>query len=160
MFKNSCASARKQQTARPRLGHAFALVALLAAAGCEDKGIGRPCDITQDAGAAQGAYNTNATDCPSRMCIKPNVQPGISNDLDTTSYCSARCSSDSDCDGQTRDPTNPDDTRCRKGYTCASVFGKGPLCCAKLCLCRDFFSASVGPAVPAECKSDSDASCS
>jgi len=155
-------NAREPEVRRLRLLVAGLLVftALSAGAACEDKAVGRPCDITQSVSAAQGAYNSNATDCPSHLCVKPNVQPGVSNSLDTTAYCSVECSSDSDCNGQTRDPSNGNDTRCRKGFTCAPIFGKGPLCCAKLCLCRDFFSASVGPAVPDECKSDSDASCS
>jgi hypothetical protein len=82
-------------------------------------------------GAAQGAYATNATDCPSHLCIKPAVQPGVSNDLDTGPYCTVRCNSDSDCNGQTRDFTNPNDTRCMKGFTCAIPFGVGKLCCAE-----------------------------
>jgi hypothetical protein len=143
----------------------LALAVLPAGTACEDKAIGRPCNLSTDAtpspSATQGAYTKQATDCPSRLCIKPAVQPGISVDLDTGAYCTVQCTSDNDCNGQTRDPSNPLDTRCRKGFTCAPIFGEGTtLCCAKLCLCRDFFPASVGPLVPDACKSDSDASCS
>jgi hypothetical protein len=143
----------------------LAMAALFVGAACEDQAIGRACDLTVDAAGAQGAYNSNATDCPSRLCIKPAVQPGVSQDLDTGAYCTIQCKSDGDCSGQTRDPSNPNDTRCRKGFTCAIPFGKddtgkGDLCCAKLCLCRDFFSASVGPATPDVCKSDSTETCS
>jgi len=134
--------------------------ALVSGAACEDQAIGRPCDITESTTALQGAYNTNATDCPTRLCVKPAVQAGISSDLDTSAYCSAECASDGDCNGQTRDATNPNDKRCRKGFTCAPVFGEGPICCKKICLCRDFYSSSVGPATPEACKPESGVSCS
>ena len=143
----------------------LALVWLGMGAACEDKAVGRPCALMADAGAAQGAYNTNATDCPSHLCVKPAVQPGVSTTLDTGPYCTIRCNSDTDCDGQTRDPSNPLDTRCRKGYACAPIFGgednaaAQSLCCAKLCLCRDFFVSSVGPATPDACRPDSGVSC-
>lgn len=138
----------------------LAFLALVFAPGCEDKEIGRPCDITVDAGAAYGVYNSNATDCPSHLCTKPAVQAGISLDLDTGAYCTALCSSNSDCsNGQTRDLTNPNDTRCKKGFVCAIPFDQGPVCCQKMCLCRDFFVTSVGPTTPAICTSDA-GSCS
>ena len=147
---------------------AFALAAMVLATGCEDKSIGRTCQIsTDDAGAPptrdQGAYATNAADCPSRLCIKPAVQPGVASDpniLDTGPYCTVECNSDSDCNGQTRDFSNANDTRCRVGYTCAIPFGEGKLCCKKLCLCRDFFPTSAAPIVPSVCSGDSSNSCS
>jgi len=139
---------------------ALTLALLLAGSACEDMAVGRPCDITVDASAAQGAYNSNATDCPSHLCVKPAVQPGVSVDLDTGPYCTIRCTSDDDCNGQTRDPSNQLDNRCRKGFTCAPVFPTGPVCCEKICLCRDFVSASVGPVVPDVCKDGAGASCS
>ena len=164
MFRNSCAPAPRQGLYL-RLGClvTLALIGLVAAAACEDKAVGRPCLLQTDSGtplgAAQGAYTTEATDCPSRLCVKPAVQPGVSTELDTGPYCTIRCSSDTDCDGQERDPSNPLDFRCRKGFACAPIFNKGSLCCQKLCLCRDFFSSSVGPAIPAECLPDSGVSC-
>ena len=162
MCKKPCAPARERALSRRRLGCAFllALAALWTNAACEDKAIGRPCDLTVDASAPQGAYNNNATDCPSHLCAKPAVQPGVSLDLDTGAYCTAPCASDNDCNGQTRDPSNPLDTRCRKGFSCAPFFDKGVECCVKLCLCRDFFSSSVGPAIPDACKPDSGVTCS
>lgn len=162
MFTETSAPA-PEHSARWRVARliGLGLAVLGVATACEDKGLGRACDLTQDAGAAQGAYAMPAADCPSRLCIKPAVQPGISIDLDTGPYCTLRCNSDNDCsDGQQRDPGNPLDVRCRKGYTCAPVFDKGPLCCAKLCLCRDFFSSSVGPAIPDVCKPDAGLTCS
>jgi hypothetical protein len=139
---------------------ALALAALPAGTACEDKAIGRPCQLKDEITAVQGAYTVQASDCPSRICVKPNVQAGVSTDLDTVAYCTAQCSSDDDCGGQTRDSSNQNDKRCRKGFSCAPIFGKGKLCCTKLCLCRDFFSAAVGPAIPDECNGDAGVTCS
>ncbi|MBN2576380.1 MAG: hypothetical protein JXP73_17595 [Deltaproteobacteria bacterium] len=156
----STASVRRLQSSRGRTlcFLALAVGALWTSAACEDKAIGRQCDLTEEIDQDHGGYNSNATDCPSRLCVKPMVQPGVSTDLDTGPYCSAECDSDNDCDGQTRDPSNPNDKRCRKGFSCALVFPTGKLACKKICLCRDFFSASVGPAVPEGCDANAGAS--
>jgi hypothetical protein len=137
---------------------ALAVVAALFTASCEDKGLGRPCGDIQDAGPLQGAYTTMASDCPSRICNKPGVQPGVSTDLDTGPYCTIQCTSDNDCNGETRDATNKLDRRCKKGFTCAIPYDVGALCCTKLCLCRDFVS-NAGPIVPEACTDDT-ATCS
>lgn len=171
MFHNASTLAREPRPTAKRLERSSvlllaammaAMMATMMAAGCEDKNLGRPCDLRADGsiGALQGAYNMAAPDCPSHICTKPAVQPGVSNDLNTGPYCTIACSSDNDCNGQTRDFSNPNDTRCMKGYTCAIPFDQGKLCCQKLCLCRDFFSAAVGPVTPAACQNDAGASCS
>lgn len=164
MFHNASPGAREPRPTAKNLAWAGALALAMAilASGCEDKALGRPCDLRSDAsvGAAQGAYNTNATDCPSHWCTKPAVQPGVSNDLNTGPYCTIACNSDNDCNGETRDFTNPNDRRCMNGFTCAIPFDSGKLCCQKLCLCRDFFSPSVGPAVPDVCQNNAGKSCS
>ena len=146
---------------------AVALALLALTSGCEDKGLGRSCSLGQTIAADQGAYSVNATDCQTRMCVKPAVQPGVSHDLDTGAYCSDTCSTTSDCQqGQTRDRSNPNDRRCKSGFVCAVPFGSsdtavggGKLCCQKVCLCRDFFRTEE-PATPESCQSGSDASCS
>ena len=137
----------------------FAAVAL-GNAGCEDQAIGRPCDVLTDAGPAQGVFNAEALECPSRICLKPVVQQGASGSVDTTAYCSASCSQDSDCDpNQLRDPTNPLDKRCQKGFTCGIAFVKGKICCQKLCLCKDFLGPGGAP-TPIACQSGGAATCS
>jgi hypothetical protein len=145
---------------------ALAIAALLLGSGCEDKGLGRSCSLGRTLESNQGAYTLNSTECPSRMCVKPAVQQGVSQDLDTSAYCSSSCNADSDCPGQTRDPSNPNDKRCKLGFACAIAFGEGDnvegggkLCCQKICLCKDFFKASVGPTLPPACESGADASC-
>jgi hypothetical protein len=164
MFHSTSTKAREQLPKTKHLAWSsmLALAAVMMTAGCEDKALGRPCTLTTDAslGAAQGAYTIAAPDCPSHICTKPAVQPGVSNDLNTGPYCTVPCTGDSDCNGQTRDFNNANDRRCMKGFTCAIPFEKGPSCCQKLCLCRDFFSAAVGPATPAVCQNDAGASCS
>jgi hypothetical protein len=163
MFHNASIPAREPRPTAKRLAWSSVLIlAAMLTAGCEDKNLGRPCDLRADGSvsALQGAYNMAATDCPSHICTKPAVQPGVSNDLNTGPYCTFTCNSDNDCNGQTRDFSNTNDTRCQKGYACAIPFDKGKLCCQKLCMCRDFFSAAVGPATPAACQNDAGASCS
>jgi hypothetical protein len=144
--------------ARLALTGGLAWGAVLFTTGCEDKTLGRSCDVTVDVGVGQGAWNTKATDCPSQICIKPPVQSGVT--TDTGAYCTAQCSSDNDCNGQTRDMGNPSDKRCVQGFTCAVVFGQGPgqVCCRKLCLCRDF-AAPTGSVPPAACQNSSTPAC-
>ncbi len=165
MSQNPCAKTHKLRPALLRLSLLGALplaaIALFGNTGCEDKAIGRPCDVlTPDAGPAQGVYNSEALECPSRICLKPVVQPGASTfDPPTTAYCSASCSSDSDCDGQTRDRSNPRDSRCQTGFSCGIAFVKGNICCQKLCLCKDFLNPSVGDPVPVACQGSAAATC-
>src|ERR1039457_2525758 len=108
MSQNPCAKPHKVRPALLRLSFVGILLltgmALFGSTGCEDKAIGRPCSVLTDAGNAQGVYNSEALECPSRICLKPVVQAGATMpDPPTTAYCSASCSQDSDCDGQSRD---------------------------------------------------------
>ena len=125
----------------------FGVVLLCAGAvlgtGCEDKAIGRPCDVQADAGAMQATVNPQALECPSRICLKPSREQGVAI-TDTAPYCTAECSKDSDCDGERRDSTNPRDRRCKSGFVCGVATVTGGLCCRKLCLCRDFIAVSAG----------------
>jgi hypothetical protein len=124
------------------VGATLVALAALVGTGCEDKAIGRPCDVLADAGATQAVYNAQALECPSRICLKPIVS-GEDKSVDTKPYCSAECSKDSDCDGEHRDSNNIFDKRCGKGFVCGVAFEVGPLCCKKLCLCKDFLPAGT-----------------
>ena len=125
----------------------------------KDNAIGRPCDLLVDAGAAQAVYNASASECPSQTCLKPVVQQGATMpDPPTQPYCSAGCSQDSDCDGETRDPTNPLDHRCMRGFACGIPFVKGPLCCKKYCMCKDFLGPGGSP-TPIACQGTGSESC-
>ena len=142
---------------------AIAVVAF-GSTGCEDKAIGRPCDIIggNDAGltAASANFNVQALECPTRICIKPIA---ANTSINTTALCSASCSQDSDCDGQARacnENTDPGckDRRCTKGFACAIPFVVGPICCQKLCVCKDFYGDN-GITTPAACAGTGAASC-
>jgi hypothetical protein len=127
---------------------------------CEDKAIGRPCDVSSDAGAMQAVFNGQALECPTRLCVKPSRDQAVARPVDTAPYCSAECSKDSDCDGERRDKTNPRDKRCETGFVCGVAFEVGPLCCKKVCLCKDFITVPQGGLpVPASCKAGSPSTC-
>jgi len=138
-------------------------VSLFASTGCEDKAIGRPCDVLTDAGASQAVFNAEALECPSRICLKPVADP-TGNKMptpSTTAYCSASCSQDSDCsDGQsrTKDSNNTLDRRCNTGFVCGIAFVKGKICCQKLCLCSDFLG-DKGTQTPIACTGGNAATC-
>ena len=139
----------------------LAAVALFGNTGCEDKAIGRPCDVLTAATNAQGVFNSEALECPSRICLKPVVQQGANmpDNPPTGPFCSASCSQDSDCDtDQSRDTSNPKDARCLHGFACGIAFVKGKLCCQKLCLCRDFLP-STGAPTPIACQGGAAAKC-
>ncbi len=143
MSPTLCAPSRRFRLALVRaslLGASLLALAAFGSMACEDNGIGRPCQVLADAGQQQAVYNSQALECPSRVCLKPVQQPGGKKGLpqDTGPYCSAVCSKDSDCDGQKRDNSDDSDKRCSSGYTCGVAFVVGPFCCKKLCLCKDF----------------------
>ena len=110
-------------------------------AGCEDKAIGRPCDLPVDGGPSQAAYKSPAIECPSHICIKPARATGAIGADDTQALCTAPCSQDSDCSGQTRDKKNPSDKRCSTGFVCMAPFAQ--VCCDRLCVCKDFLPVDV-----------------
>jgi hypothetical protein len=125
----------------------------------EDQAIGRPCALQASTGPSQGTYRSDAEECPSNLCLKPVVEPGAAGPMNTGPTCSGECSRDSDCRGEVRDPTNPADYRCAKGFTCAIPFVKGPLCCKKLCVCKDFVGPQGLP-TPIACQGEGAATCS
>jgi hypothetical protein len=164
MSQNPCANTHKLRPCLLRVSllgtFLLAAVALFGNTGCEDKGIGRPCDVLTDAGPKQGVFNSEALECPSRICLKPVVQEGVTMKVPPTGpYCSASCSQDSDCDGQGRDLSNLRDTRCQSGFACGIAFVKGKICCQKLCLCKDFLNPSVGAPTPIACQGTAAATC-
>ena len=126
------------------------ILSVLVLSACEDKAIGRPCDVEADAGLTQAVFNGQALECPTRICIKPARDMGVARQVDTAPYCTAECSKDSDCDGETRDKSNGLDKRCESGFVCAVAFEVGPLCCKKVCMCKDFVPPT-GAMSPASC---------
>lgn len=109
--------------------------------------VGAPCDPLAAAGPTQAVYNNQALECDSRICLKPLDNTGVA---DTRAFCSSPCTTDNDCGGVLRDSNDPNDRRCASGFACATIFVAGPLCCKKLCLCKDFLAGP--PSTPAGCE--------
>jgi hypothetical protein len=129
----------------------FSLLTLGSCGG--DQGVGKMCDLGDSAASpSRTAINSSASECQTGVCLKVAQDPSKPLlDPPTGALCSAECSSDSDCEGELRDSTNPADTRCKGGFTCGVPFVVGPYCCKKYCMCRD----SLGPAgatTPAACQ--------
>jgi hypothetical protein len=117
--------------------------------------VGSPCDLSfANAKPSQAVYNAQASECYSRICLKPLDQVGV----DTSSFCSSPCQTDSDCNGVRRSPDNPSDKRCMSGFTCGVAFVVGPLCCKPICLCKDFMAGSTA-AIPQMCLQDGQPGC-
>jgi len=132
------------------LGALLLVVASLSSTGCEDKAIGRPCDTLTTDLPNDNPYNTQALECPMRICLKP-IDNSATKSADTTAFCSSECSQDSDCDGQIRDKNNNNDKRCIRGFACGVYTTKGALSCKKLCICKDFLPD--GPlSTPSDCE--------
>lgn len=112
------------------------------------KKLGASCDVGASYTGDQAVFNSATSECASGLCLKPMNVSGVS--VDTNPYCSATCSTDSDCDGAERDANDPNDKTCRGGYACGVEFVTGSICCKKVCICKDFLSAK-GVMVPLTC---------
>lgn len=109
--------------------------------GCEDKAIGRVCELTAEGKQNEAVVNGQALECPSRICLRPARDISKAESVDTVALCSAECSKDSDCDGgETRNPDKSHtlDKRCKSGFVCGVAQVTGSFCCKKLCMCKDF----------------------
>ncbi|MDZ4693793.1 MAG: hypothetical protein SGI86_01505 [Deltaproteobacteria bacterium] len=124
----------------------------LVSAGCENLAIGRSCDtLVPETSVSSGAFNDQALECPSRICIKPPRATGVGIDTQTAAFCTAECSGNDDCaESEKRDSKNAMDKRCSTGFTCGVAFAVGPLACKKLCICKDFTPAA-GLKEPVSC---------
>jgi hypothetical protein len=141
-----------------------ALLVVLTTAGCDNKHVGRLCDLNADAGAAMGTgttatINPEALECPSRICILPPQQAAAT---DTQSLCTADCSSDDDCsDGETGPKGDTADHHCETGFVCAIATTVGDFCCRRFCLCKDFTGPTPqgGFPVPKVCQAGNGSTC-
>ena len=118
----------------------FTGIVILLLAGCTHESasnaeLGKTCTLGFDAGERL-VYDPQAPECQNSLCLQMIHQS--TEYFDTAPYCTTTCSSDSDCHGQKRDGDDPDDHRCIRGYTCGVLATVGPLCCQKLCVCKDF----------------------
>jgi hypothetical protein len=127
----------------------LALVAGLAVlAGCEDQHIGRMCFIQRDLGTKSPSVvvNPQALECPSRLCLHHPREGGAADtsdslDGDSLDLCTAECESNDDCEGQTGSTAG----ECKHGFVCDwPVQVPGPLCCKRLCVCKDLIQLPEG----------------
>ncbi len=113
--------------------------------------VGKSCDMIVSTAFNQVDINTTSSVCPSGLCLQSVFDPDAAVLSPSTGpTCTAECSSDSDCKGELRDPSNPADQRCAGGFACAVPFVVGPLCCQHLCVCKDFLGPS-GASTPIAC---------
>ncbi len=126
------------------------LTAALVGLGCGKKtDVGEPCAIPgfpADTSSIQG-YAGPSAECESNICLKPASHAEQAPDTGAT--CTAACSSDDDCEvGQSRDPSNAVDRRCRNGFVCGVPFEVGAFACRRMCICKDFLPAGrMAPAL-------------
>jgi hypothetical protein len=131
--------------------------------GCDDKHIGRLCDLNAgdaDAGASgtTATINPEALECPSRICLLP----GMEKTTDTTSLCTADCTSDDDCSNAEGGPRNSStDHHCETGFACIVPTTVGDFCCRRFCACKDFLNINpmTGYKIPEVCQSGSGSTC-
>jgi hypothetical protein len=115
----------------------------LASSGCEDKHIGRACDLQTDDPMITGTtmsstVNSQAVECPTRICLLPAGDKTST----TGPLCTAGCSSDDDCDGETTKDAL-DTKHCHTGFTCMIATTVGNFCCERLCVCKDFIDTTI-----------------
>ena len=111
---------------------------------CEDKHVGRICELgTPPGDMGVAIISSPALECPSRICLLPASDTG--NPGNTGPLCTATCESNDDCsDGETGPKGNPDDHHCENGFVCMWPTTVGDFACQRLCVCRDFVSEPPG----------------
>jgi hypothetical protein len=131
----------------------------LAAPGCgikdlntfEPNGLGNACIIEGAATAPPTStlVGVDVMSCASTVCIRPTLQLSTN----TAPLCTQGCDTDADClGGEFRNPNDPQDLRCRTGFSCEMPVPKlsgVSLSCQKVCVCRDFRGNA-----PAQTKAD------
>lgn len=134
-------------------------------ASCDNKHVGRYCELgvtdpgTPSGGGSTATINSQALECPSRICILPGQENG---GTDTQALCTAECGSDDDCsDGEGGPKGNGDDHHCESGFACVVPTTVGDFCCRRMCVCRDFLNINpqTGYQIPAICRNGGAQSC-
>jgi hypothetical protein len=132
------------------------VLSLLATTACEDKHIGRVCELNiPDAGASatNATINPQALECPSRTCILPNAEKSV--DMSQTGpLCTASCNTDDYCSDAEGGPKGDKvDRRCESGFACVIPTTVGDFRCRWMCVCRDFLAIdqNIGYRKPPSC---------
>jgi hypothetical protein len=133
-----------------RLAALFAVgpVTFLITFACSETGVGRLCDIGvatpgTDASVANSAlFNSQALECPSRVCLHAQCVPGApcgrANGPRPGDLCTAPCSSNDDCADGIVNKMAPAGGQCTSGFSCTIASETGPFCCRRVCVCNDF----------------------
>lgn len=123
------------------------LVVGLVATGCDDKHIGRPCEVNADGGTtgASGGHITIVSSpvlaCPSRICVLPQ-DTSVAGQNGDRPFCTDTCSTDDDCsDAETGSSGSG---KCTSHFSCQVATTSGPFCCQKYCICDDFIPEPSG----------------
>jgi hypothetical protein len=130
-------------------------------AGCEDKHIGRPCDLNVDAGSSASGgqiaiISSPNLQCPSRICLLP-ADESVATANGDGPFCTYSCSSDSDCSDAETASKGSGSTQCKSNFVCTVATTSGPFCCQKYCVCHDFvIEPSGGFQTPLACQSPAD----
>jgi hypothetical protein len=115
---------------------------MLSVMACADKHIGRPCLIGLPADPNIASVNTQALECPSRICLLPAQDMTLDMNMTATGpLCTDYCNSDDDCADGERRGTDKTSTRCINGFACRTPIGhleSNPLSCKQVCVCKDF----------------------
>lgn len=122
---------------------------------CNNMAIGRECVNPTGTAVAGTQISSPALECPSRLCLlmPPKGMGGENPDAGDDSLarrtCTAFCSSNDDCDAETK-------KSCPSGFACAVATTSGDFCCKKMCICKDDLvegenAADGGVATPFAC---------
>ena len=141
---------------------ALALATLALGGACEDKHVGRACELGTSSsmggtnGGSVATISSPALECPSRICILPGGD--TANVENTGPLCTAGCDNNDDCaDGEGGPKGDANDRHCENGFVCMWPTTVGPFCCQKMCVCRDFVVEPRGGFTkPTVCNAPSD----
>ena len=133
---------------------AFSVAALMAlvttvglGAGCTDLGVGAVCLNPREDGKVEGTQlSSPALECRSRLCVLQEKNAKGDTLDPPRSTCTARCTSDADCQGAlVATEKDPDQRQCpnKKRFICAVATQTGPFGCHPICICEDDVQDSV-----------------
>ena len=142
------------------------ILALVGVSACEDKGISLPCELESQAGCDGGVSSPETTqvipqavECPESICIQMARRPPTKGgDPQPQAYCTARCSSDSDCEGgENCWHQDPEGHRTKLRYRCVKPIvistemgekaTESGLFCKGLCICEADARRQTNPVV-------------
>lgn len=124
---------------------------------CNNLAIGRECVNPTGTAVIATQISSPALECPSRLCmLQPppanQENPDGGDDSLARRTCTAFCSSDDDCQAETK-------KSCKEGFVCAVPLTTGSFRCRKMCVCKADLvegtnSADGGAITPASCETE------